>query len=150
MSGINWGHGITLVIILFLVGMIGMVSLATQQTNGMIDKNYYAQELKYQNIINATANLQKQTNNHSILNTAANGITLQLPPNTYQAIQKGSIELLKPNDSSKDLLFSLQPDSMGQQVIASKDLNKGYYLARVYWESEGTPYYHEQKISIEQ
>lgn len=149
MSGINWGHGIAITIILFLLSMMGMVYLASQQTNEMIDENYYAQELKYQNIINATANLQKQTNNNSILSTTTNGITLQLPSNTYQSIQKGSIELLKPDDSSKDILFSLQPDSTGQQVIARKALNKGYYLARIYWENEGTPYYHEQKISVE-
>ena len=47
----NWGKGITLVIILFIITMLGMVYVASKQTNEMVEANYYDKELKYQNLI---------------------------------------------------------------------------------------------------
>ena len=48
----NWGHKITIVILTFIIGMLGMVYVASKQTNEMFDSNYYEKELKYQNYIN--------------------------------------------------------------------------------------------------
>ncbi len=44
----NWGHKITIVIVVFLVAMVSMVIVAYRQTNDMIDENYYTKELEYQ------------------------------------------------------------------------------------------------------
>jgi hypothetical protein len=49
----NWGHKIAIVIAAFVIGMLSMVYFASQQTNEMIDDNYYQKELAYQDIINA-------------------------------------------------------------------------------------------------
>ena len=41
----NWGHKITIVIVLFLTAMLGMVYYASLQNNEMIDDHYYQKEL---------------------------------------------------------------------------------------------------------
>jgi hypothetical protein len=56
----NWGHKITIVIIVFLVGMLGMVFIALRQNNEMIDDDYYKKELAYQQVIDAKNNLLKK------------------------------------------------------------------------------------------
>ena len=43
----NWGYKILFVIILFVVGMVGMVIVAFKQSNEMLDTNYYERELQY-------------------------------------------------------------------------------------------------------
>ena len=53
----NWGKGLTLFIVGFMLAMLGMVYLAFKQTNEMIEDNYYDREVKYQQIIDAKLNL---------------------------------------------------------------------------------------------
>ena len=50
----NWGHKLTIVIVLFVAGMLGMVSYAMMQDNEMIDDHYYQKELEYQDVIDAS------------------------------------------------------------------------------------------------
>lgn len=57
----NWGHKITAVIAIFIIAMMSMVYLAFQQTNDMVDTNYYDKELKYQLKIDAAQNLNSAT-----------------------------------------------------------------------------------------
>ena len=44
----NWGHKILIVYATFIIAMLGMVYVASKQTNEMQDENYYVKELKYQ------------------------------------------------------------------------------------------------------
>jgi len=55
----NWGKSITIVIVSFIAIVLGMVYVASKQTNEMIDKNYYDKEIKYQTLIDAAENLNK-------------------------------------------------------------------------------------------
>ena len=57
----NWGYKILFVIILFVVGMVGMVIVAFKQSNEMLDTNYYERELQYQQLIDASARLNQIT-----------------------------------------------------------------------------------------
>lgn len=144
----NWGYGILGVIIVFLVSMMGMVYVASQQTNDMMDKDYYARELRHQQIIDATHNLQAVATDQLILQSQAGQLRIALPPATYQQLSKGTIELLKPNDRQKDLVLPLLPDANGIQNINDRRLVQGFYRARLSWENEGKAYYHEQDINI--
>lgn len=144
---INWGHGITIVIIAFLIGMLGMVYVASQQTNDMMDKDYYAQELKYQSIIDATQNLN-EVFKLPLIQTAQGQVQLAIPPSLCSHITNGKVELIKPNDKSKDRILNLQPDTSGKQIIDQALLSNGYYRARIYWENNNIPYYHEQEIRV--
>ena len=54
----SWGKGLSIVIIGFIVIMLGMVYISFQQTNEMIEDNYYDRELKYQEVINAKNRLE--------------------------------------------------------------------------------------------
>ena len=47
----SWGYKILIVYILFIGMILGMVYVASRQTNEMQDDNYYAKELVYQSVI---------------------------------------------------------------------------------------------------
>ena len=73
----NWGHKITLVFIVFAIAILGMVYVASQQTNELQDENYYEKELVYQTVIDGRNNLKNEGN--YILRDSSNDILLQIP-----------------------------------------------------------------------
>ena len=50
----NWGYKILLVYGLFVIGIMFLVFKSTQQKYDLVQKDYYADELKYQNVIDAS------------------------------------------------------------------------------------------------
>lgn len=141
----NWGHKITIVILTFIIGMLGMVYVASKQTNEMFDSNYYEKELKYQNYINASNNLQA-LNTKIVVTQTTESLIITFPSISISNINEGKIELLKADDSKKDL--SQKMNSSAQQIIKKSDLSSGLYTARIFWINNNTPYYFEQKINI--
>lgn len=149
----NWGHGIFLVIIAFLISMFGMVYLASQQTNDMIDKDYYARELKHQLLIDAAASLQTYLSKYNLpsplSNQTSGQLDIQVPTALCSHISNGKIEMLKINNQKQDRVMPFEPDnSSGKQSIQIPASSIGFYKIRLYWTNEATPYYFEQDLQI--
>src|SRR5688572_9802886 len=103
----NWGHKITIAILLLLVSLGTMVWYAMQQTNEMVDSQYYQQELAYQQVIDAQHNLNAVTN-IKIITQTSEGLHVQLPSGTFETLNSGTIELMRPDDSGKDIHIDMQ------------------------------------------
>lgn len=143
----NWGYKITIVIITFIVAMLSMVFIASKQTNDMIDSNYYAKELAYQQIIDAVDNTKPYLANISIVQTNK-AILLKLPKDISNALDaNASIELIKVDNKTKDITISLVLNN-GEQLISKSRLHTGAYLARISWKNNGIAYYYKQNINI--
>jgi hypothetical protein len=143
----NWGHKITIVILLFLVSLGTMVWYAMQQTNEMVDSQYYQQELAYQQVIDAQHNLNAMTK-HKIITQTDEGLNVQLPTGTFETLQSGTIELMRPDDSDKDIHIDMQSSDQGRTLIAAANVTKGVYNARLRWENGGTPFYKEETVFV--
>lgn len=144
----NWGHKITAVIAIFIIAMMSMVYLAFQQTNDMVDTNYYDKELKYQLKIDAAQNLNSATSEVLVTQFEKN-VRVILPKNLIQNFANGKLEFLKSDDKKKDLNLNFEPDSSGQFVIDGKRFSRGLYKVRLQWESEDKSYYREQDLNLE-
>jgi nitrogen fixation protein FixH len=143
----HWGHKITIVILLFLVSLGTMVWYAMQQTNEMVDSQYYQQELAYQQVIDAQHNLNAVTSNKIITQTS-DGLHVQLPTGTFETLNSGTIELMRPDDSGKDIHIDMQSADQGKTLIAAANVTKGVYNARLRWENGGTPFYKEEIVFV--
>lgn len=144
----NWGVKITLVILAFITTMISMVVFAFHQTNEMTDKNYYQKEMKYQQIINASANLNQVTTDDIIVQDS--GVYyISIPKSLIQGFKEGQCEILRWNNQSQDVHISFTPDQNGNYALNSSMFVTGRYTARISWESRGTPYYKEQSLFIQ-
>jgi uncharacterized membrane protein len=66
----SWGYKILIVYILFIGMILGMVYVASRQTNEMQDDNYYAKELVYQSVIDGKNNLNALTEKLVVENTS--------------------------------------------------------------------------------
>lgn len=143
----NWGHKILIVIIVFIVAMLTIVYVASKQTNEMFEGNYYEKELKYQNYIDAAKNLQALPTK-LVINQNSDSLNFVLPQQATTNISNGYIELLKADDSKKDIKQNFSNNSLAIQTILKNKVANGVYTARIFWTNNSTPYYHEQKISI--
>ena len=144
----NWGHKLTVVIGIFILAMLSMVYLAFQQTNDMVDTNYYDKELKYQLKIDAAQNLNAASTEVLVTQFEKN-VKILLPKNLTKNFANGKLEFLKSDDKKRDLNLSFQPDTAGQFIIDGKRFVRGLYKVRLQWESEDKSYYREQDLMLE-
>lgn len=144
----NWGHKITIVIILFLVGMLGMVYYASIQDNEMIDDHYYQKELVYQEVIDAKQNLANLSGNN-LINQTMYEVVITLPTGSYEKLESGNIELLRNDNQSKDVQLKIEPNGSNRRTISKSLLSKGVYKARIKWNSGGITYYKEESVFVE-
>jgi hypothetical protein len=144
----NWGHKLTVVIGIFILAMLSMVYLAFQQTNDMVDTNYYDKELKYQLKIDAAQNLNAAST-EVLVTQFEKKVKILLPKNLIKNFANGKLEFLKSDDKRRDLNLSFQPDTAGQFIIDGKRFVRGLYKVRLQWESEDKSYYREQDLMLE-
>ena len=144
----NWGHKITIVIIVFLAAMLGMVFYASMQTNEMVDKDYYKKELKYQQVIDAAQNLINRSSDNLVSQTMME-LVVTLPVGTYEKLDEGQIEMLRTDAERKDIVKELTRIGTNRYVIQKSELSKGVYRARIKWTNNGIPYYKEESVFVE-
>lgn len=144
----SWGYKILIVYIVFITMMLGMVYVASRQTNEMQDKNYYAKELVYQSVIDGKNNLNALSERLSISNTAER-VTIKLPAVAAANITEGSVYFLRPSDEKSDVRTKLIVDASGIQTIPAAKFKKGLYTVQISWKSNGKIYYNEQKYTVD-
>ncbi len=144
----NWGHKITIVIILFVAGMLGMVTYAMMQDNEMIDDHYYQKELEFQGVIDASQNLINLTGDNLVSQTMSD-VVITLPVGTFEKLEKGNIELLRIDSKSKDVQLPIEANGWNVRTISKSTLIKGLYKARIRWTSGGKEYYKEESVYVE-
>lgn len=138
----NWGTGLILAYGGFVVFMLGMVYLCTQQHFDLVTEDYYEQELKFQQVIDGSRNEQKLDKQTTVV--MQNGVvTITLPMND---VENGKVFFYKPDNSKFDKTFELN----GNNIIAVPvtDLKSGMYKIKVTWKSEGNPYFNEQSLFV--
>jgi len=133
MKNLNWGHGLAIALgcfILFILFLIFIFPMGKQNAE-MISNNYYEEELKYQDIIDAKENAAK----------------LEAIP-TYKATSEGMMvsfpESIKVDDNMVNFVLFRTEDSnldvkkeVGLQhnvfLIPKKVLSAGSYTLKLKW-----------------
>jgi len=143
----SWGIKITVVYVGFVLMILSLVIISATSKSELVAKDYYAQELAFQEKIDAMANetgLQVSIT-HSISENAA---VLRFPQAEMAKDFSGDVLFFRPSDASKDLKIKLAFDANGQQLIAKNKLSKGVYKMCISWINNATTYYKEEIITI--
>ena len=143
----NWGTGITVFIIFFLLMNVVVIIFAYGEKVDLVTPNYYEKELKYQEEIEAqqkTLDLTEKIN----VEYQSEVLIIQLPKKFSVKELEGNILLYRPSDSSKDVKIALQPDSTGTQLVPTAGLSKGFWKVKINWLFENGSYSDEKSIFI--
>jgi hypothetical protein len=143
----NWGNKLIVVFLVFAAGMGLMVYRAVTTDFELVEKDYYKQELRYQQVIDGKAEAGKLSKEVELFRTEQ-GVKLQLPPEMIGQNPEGEILFYCANDAGKDRRAPLKTDSTGQQLVPNEILQAGNYKVKINWSAGGKIYYAEKDILI--
>jgi len=143
----NWGTGIAVFIVFFLLMNVVIIIFAFGQKVDLVTPNYYEKELKYQEEIDAQQKTLQLTENVEV-KYQSKLLLIQLPKKFYGKEFDGTIFLYRPDDSSKDLKINLKSDSTGMQRFDASRLAKGYWKVQIKWSFNNVSYSDEKSFFI--
>jgi hypothetical protein len=143
----SWGTKITVVYIGFVILIVSLVFISATNKSELVSKDYYEQELKYQDRIDALNNEKGLgvTINYEIVDQF---IVLEYLKSEIKKDFKGEVFFFRPSDSAKDLKIELMFDEEGEQIINKNNLSKGLYKMCISWKNDKKMFYKEAIINI--
>ncbi len=144
----NWGTGIVLAFVAFILFILYFVVLSfrdPESNHDLVSEDYYQQELKYQDDLDAARNLDETGARIAIAKTGE-GLRVEFPATFSPEKIKGSISLYRPSNKQLDFKTPIQL-SERQLLIPKSRLLDGRWDIRIDWTYEGKPYLYQQKIT---
>ena len=140
----NWGHGLMLFFVGFVLFMSTLVVICMRQDNiHLVTQNYYEEEIKYQEKIDKIANATGL--NYKVFDYRAQERTVDL---NLPADAIGTLHLFRPSDARLDRKYDVNLESGKPFTISLSDLLPGYWRMKLTWEEGGKEYYLEERITI--
>jgi hypothetical protein len=141
----NFGKWIVVAFIVFTVFIATLATICIRQDVPLVSKDYYQEELAYQEQIGRieNANLLAET---PVIAFDKNNITI-----TYKnmaSIKNGKLKLIRPSDENLDQNFELQSVEGNVEQFEIKNPVPGMYRAKMSWEQEGKQYFIERIIVL--
>ncbi|MCD9853970.1 FixH family protein [Epilithonimonas sp. JDS] len=140
MKNLNWGHGLMIALgcfILFILFLIFIFPMGKQNAE-MISNNYYEEELKYQDVIDAKNNAAKleKTPTYKI---TSEGLLITFPETIKVDENTVNFVLFRTEDSNLDVKkeVTLQHNLF---LIPAKVISKGSYTLKLKWTENKKPY----------
>lgn len=133
-----WPLGIIIAFIIFCSFMIGFAVFSKSQPVELVSKDYYQQELAYQDDIDA---INRTVEEGLIPRLETNGTQLIIRiPGVVQP-QEGTIQLYRPDDPKADVHIKFKGTETG---IPIHSIKKGRWEVKVKFQLEGKWYQHQQ------
>jgi hypothetical protein len=144
---INWGHKIIFVFLAFVGMMVILVYKSMKTDFDLVSKEYYKDELAYQDVIDATSNAYKLTTGLKV-DVTESQVVISLPEEMKGQSIKGAIHFYCPTQADNDRKITLEPDADGLAAFNKSGFVHAPYTVKVTWEANGVNYYSEEKILI--
>jgi FixH protein len=144
---ITWGHKLIFVFILFGTMMAYMVFRSFGTKVDLVSKEYYNDELAYQQLIDGATSVNTKG---LPLKIVINGrtVTVSLPAELPSRPMTGTAWFYCVSDSEKDMKIPLMADVTKSGQLGRVQLQKGYYIAKVRWSGGQDSFYLEEKLNI--
>ncbi len=143
----NWGWGITLVLVVFILFMLNLVYKCTQVNVDLVAENYYENEIKYQEQIDREQNSLELKQDIRIIKKDQ-FIELIYPSDFTREEISGTIQFFKPDDASLDFTLALSATESMSQEVSSLSLKKGWWFVKIRWTYKQVDYYTEEKLLL--
>ena len=142
----NFGGKIVILYLSFVALILTLVFNCYSMDVDLVSTDYYAQELNFQQKINATNN---EKDLKSSITHVINGksIILSIDSALLSNDFNGTVTFFRPSDSKKDVSFKMNFTN-NEQVIYAKDLIHGAYKLQLSWTSNQKKYFKEDVIFI--
>jgi hypothetical protein len=131
----NWGTGIGLFLLLFLIALIAFVVFAWNQDVNLVHKDYYEQGVDYSAQIDRNARSAPLAELIEV-REISDSVQISFPANLAERIDSGSVLFFRPSDYNLDLTCTMHfRDSL--LTFGKKQLIPGRYIVKMTWYSAG-------------
>ncbi len=143
----NWGTGIFIFLVLFLLGSAAFIVFAFRQDVNLVHKDYYEKGVDYTEQMNVNARSVEFKN--AITTGLQNDIFLiDIEESLAARIDSGTVLFFRPSNSKNDISIPL--DKLAKKVtIPKEELLNGRYILKLTWYSEGLRYEVDRPVNIQ-
>ncbi|MDZ7807899.1 MAG: FixH family protein [Gracilimonas sp.] len=145
----NWGNGITLAIVVFVLATLSTVSYMISLDFYLVSENHYEEGVQYQETIDGIQRAKNLDTPVLILfDEPTVSIKITFPRALITDSLSGQVTFYRPNDSELDRRFKLQLNEDGRQSIPVSDFEDGRWKMTLEWKSDSLTYIDEKNIFI--
>ncbi|HSU50249.1 MAG TPA: FixH family protein [Segetibacter sp.] len=143
----TWGTKLLLVFTAFALLMSTLVYMCMKQKFELVSKDYYKDELRYQDKIDGMNNANKIGN--VLIQENQENVSIQLPKEVQGLALKGQATFYCTVNSLNDRTLPLEVNDEGFMLISKTKLAKAKYLVKLNWQIGNDLYYTEKKLSVD-
>lgn len=144
---LNWGTGILITIIIFMVITIGTVVFLMNQDVDLVTSDYYKKGIHHQEQIDRV-NRTNLMDEPVQINSEKDFVRFIFPKSFVQKRLNGTIQFYRPSNSKKDFSLPISIDTTAQQIVSTQNLEKGYWTVKLNWSQDSVEYYKETSFVI--
>ncbi len=141
----NFGKWIVVAFILFAVFIATLVTVCVKQDISLVTKEYYQEELKFQEQIDRRRNTDALAE-LPVISVEKGVLTLNYA--LLPEVEKGQIKLFRPSDPDLDQIFEIRSSSATSKEFAIFNPHPGLYRAQMSWSQNDKEYYFERIIIL--
>lgn len=145
---INWGTGIAIFYVFFVIAMISMVINSSYHKVELVQENYYQKDLQYEAFRLKRQNATAMTVPISIkYEHKENAVRLAFP--AAMADATGQVTFFRPSNKSLDQQVMIVLDDEGTMLIpVSESMKRGLWKMQLDWQSDGKQFFKEESIVL--
>lgn len=143
----NWGNKLLVTFLVFGAGMGYLIYRSLNTRYELVEKDYYKTELRYQQVIDASAHASGFATAVTLEQTPE-GILLQLPAEMKNRELHGDIWFYCAYDEQRDKKMALQTGPGAFQLIPLTAVKPGNYTVKINWSDAGKKYYAEKNLHV--
>lgn len=143
---ISWGKRIAILYLGFVALIVVLVVGSMRQDFDLVSKDYYAQEIAYQNTLDAGKN-QASLSNPVGLFISAESIKLKFPVEFADKLMNTELHFYSPVNSSLDRKYYFKAHG-DELVISRKELEAANYRLKISWAADTKKYYQETEVNL--
>lgn len=143
----NWGTGILIFLILFLLACTAFMIFAARQGINLVHKNYYERGVNYTEQMAVDARSVSYKNAFSISNTDK-FLVVEIEKSLSLKIDSGNLILFRPSDSKQDVFKTVEKQT-SKITFQKGDLVHGRYILKFYWYSDGLKYEVHRPVNVQ-
>ncbi|MBL7856782.1 MAG: FixH family protein [Cyclobacteriaceae bacterium] len=142
----NWGKWIVVSFVLFAAFIGTLVTVCVRQDVNLVTKDYYKDELVYQDQIERQQNARVLDSKPSF--TIIDQTYLVVSFDLFGEVEKGEVKLFRPSNEKLDQNFAIQTSGDVTQRFKLGAVDNGMYRVKMFWTMNGKEYYTEEVIYI--
>ena len=143
----NWGTGIFIFLILFVVGAVGFVIFTLQFDVNLVHKDYYEKGVDYSEQMRMDTRSATFKDAIQVISDDK-FLVMAIEESLSSKIDSGNVLLFRPSDSKRDINIPVEKNSSNIS-FSKNDLIHGRYILKFSWYSEGIKYEIDRPVNIQ-